>query len=64
MVQDILFGTPMPHEVNVDLGIMDPEYVNIVFNGHQPWGGVATIQKAKWLKFNKRLRQLVQRDLE
>ncbi|AFM39770.1 carbon-monoxide dehydrogenase, catalytic subunit [Desulfosporosinus acidiphilus SJ4] len=47
MVQDILFGTPQPHEVNVDLGIMDPDYVNIVFNGHQPWAGVATIQKAK-----------------
>lgn len=47
MVQDILFGTPMPHEVNVDLGIMDPQYVNIVFNGHQPWPGVATILKAK-----------------
>ncbi|WP_088228013.1 anaerobic carbon-monoxide dehydrogenase catalytic subunit [Desulfosporosinus sp. FKB] len=47
MVQDILFGTPQPHEVNVDLGIMDPEYVNIVFNGHQPWAGAATIQKAK-----------------
>lgn len=47
MVQDILFGTPMPHEVNTDLGIMDPEYVNIVFNGHQPWPGVATMQKAK-----------------
>lgn len=47
MVQDILFGTPTPHEVNVDLGIMDPEYINIVFNGHQPWPGVATIQKAK-----------------
>jgi len=47
MVQDILFGTPKPHEVNVDLGIMDPDYVNIVFNGHQPWAGVATIQKAK-----------------
>ncbi len=47
MVQDILFGTPMPHEVNVDLGIMDPDYVNIVFNGHQPWVGVATLQKAK-----------------
>lgn len=47
MTQDILFGTPMPHEVNVDLGIMDPEYVNIVFNGHQPWPGVATILKAK-----------------
>lgn len=47
MVQDILFGTPQPHEVNTDLGIMDPEYVNIVFNGHQPWAGVATLQKAK-----------------
>ena len=47
MTQDILFGTPAPHEVNVDLGIMDPDYINIVFNGHQPWPGVATLQKAK-----------------
>ncbi len=47
MTQDILFGTPMPHEVNVDLGIMDPNYVNIAFNGHQPWIGAATLQKAK-----------------
>jgi len=47
MVQDILFGTPKPHEVNVDLGIMGPDYVNIVFNGHQPWAGVATLQKAR-----------------
>lgn len=47
MVQDILYGTPMPHEVNVDLGIMDPDYVNIVFNGHQPWVGVAALEKAK-----------------
>jgi carbon-monoxide dehydrogenase catalytic subunit len=47
MVQDILFGTPMPHETNVDLGIMDPDYVNIVFNGHQPWVGVATMLKAR-----------------
>lgn len=47
MVQDILFGTPTPHEVNMDLGIMDPDYVNVVFNGHQPWPGVATILKAR-----------------
>jgi anaerobic carbon-monoxide dehydrogenase catalytic subunit len=47
MVQDILFGTPTPHEVTMDLGIMDPDYVNIVFNGHQPWPGVATILKAR-----------------
>ncbi len=47
MTQDILFGTPYPHEVDVDLGIMDPNYVNIAFNGHQPWIGVATLLKAK-----------------
>lgn len=47
MVQDILFGTPMPHEVEVDLGILDPEYVNIVFNGHEPWVGMATYMAAK-----------------
>ncbi|WMJ80950.1 anaerobic carbon-monoxide dehydrogenase catalytic subunit [Clostridium sp. MB40-C1] len=56
MTQDILFGTPMPHEVNVDLGIMDPEYINIVFNGHQPWGGVATIQKAKMAEVQEKAR--------
>ncbi len=47
MVQDIMFGTPMPHEVDVDLGILDPDYINVIFNGHQPWAGVATILAAK-----------------
>lgn len=47
MVQDILFGTPQPHEVNVDLGIMSPDYINIVFNGHQPWAGAAMIERAQ-----------------
>jgi anaerobic carbon-monoxide dehydrogenase catalytic subunit len=54
MTQDILFGTPYPHEVNVDLGIMDPRYINIVFNGHQPWPGVATLQKAKTKEIQER----------
>lgn len=53
MTQDILFGTPTPHEVDVDLGIMDPNYVNIAFNGHQPWIGVATLQKAKKLEYQE-----------
>ncbi|HOB82647.1 MAG TPA: carbon monoxide dehydrogenase, partial [Peptococcaceae bacterium] len=54
MVQDILFGTPMPHQVDVDLGIMDPDYVNIVFNGHQPWIGVATLQKVRQPAYQER----------
>ncbi|MCK8828190.1 anaerobic carbon-monoxide dehydrogenase catalytic subunit [Natroniella acetigena] len=47
MVQDILFGTPTPHEVDTDMGILDPDYVNIMFNGHEPWTGIATIYAAR-----------------
>ena len=57
MVQDILYGTPTPHEVNTDLGIMDSEYVNIVFNGHQPWIGVATLQKAQTQEVQQRAKE-------
>lgn len=57
MCQDILFGTPMPHEVDMDLGVMDPEYVNIVFNGHEPWMGVATIYEAKKEEWQEKARQ-------
>lgn len=46
MGQDILFGTPEPHTVNVDLGIIDPAYVNIAANGHEPFIGVALIKAA------------------
>ncbi|MFP4052078.1 MAG: anaerobic carbon-monoxide dehydrogenase catalytic subunit, partial [Thermoplasmata archaeon] len=45
-VQDILFGTAEPHEAEVDMGILDPDYVNILPNGHEPFMGVALIQVA------------------
>ncbi len=54
MVQDIIFGTPTPHEVNTDLGIFDPDYINIVFNGHQPWIGALTIEKLHDPKYQER----------
>ncbi|WP_010245672.1 anaerobic carbon-monoxide dehydrogenase catalytic subunit [Acetivibrio cellulolyticus] len=54
MVQDIIFGTPSPHEVNTDLGIFDPDYINIVFNGHQPWIGALTIEKLKDPKYQEK----------
>ncbi|HJH31480.1 MAG TPA: anaerobic carbon-monoxide dehydrogenase catalytic subunit [Methanosarcinaceae archaeon] len=44
--QDILFGTPAPHEHDVDLGIIDPGYVNVVANGHEPFIGAALIAAA------------------
>ncbi|MCZ7358965.1 MAG: anaerobic carbon-monoxide dehydrogenase catalytic subunit, partial [Candidatus Methanoperedens sp.] len=46
IVQDVLFGTPAPHSVNVDLGIIDPAYVNIAANGHEPFMGAALIKAA------------------
>jgi carbon-monoxide dehydrogenase catalytic subunit len=45
--QDILFGTPEPHTSEVDMGILDKSYVNIVPNGHEPFMGAALIKIAK-----------------
>lgn len=46
LAQDALFGTASPHTVDVDLGIIDPAYVNIVVNGHEPFVGAALIKAA------------------
>ncbi len=45
--QDILFGTPRPHTINFDLGLLDPSYVNIVVNGHEPFVGMALIRHCR-----------------
>ncbi|MEM1670304.1 MAG: anaerobic carbon-monoxide dehydrogenase catalytic subunit [Candidatus Methanomethylicaceae archaeon] len=42
--QDILFGTPKPHKMYFDFGILNPDYVNIVVNGHEPFVGMALIE--------------------
>lgn len=46
-IQDILFGTAEPHEAEVDMGVLDPEYVNILPNGHEPFMGAALIMLAR-----------------
>jgi carbon-monoxide dehydrogenase catalytic subunit len=45
--QDILFGIPYPHSMRVDLGVLDPDYVNILPNGHEPFLGFAMVQLAR-----------------
>ncbi len=45
--QDILFGTPRPHKMRVDLGVLDPDYVNVLPNGHEPFLGFALIDLAR-----------------
>ena len=41
--QDILFGIPRPHQMRVDLGVLDPDYVNVLPNGHEPFLGFAMV---------------------
>jgi len=45
--QDILFGIPRPHKMRVDLGVLDPDYVNVLPNGHEPFLGFAVVQLAR-----------------
>ncbi len=45
--QDILYGIPKPHPVRVDLGVLDPDYVNVLVNGHEPFLGFAMVQSAR-----------------
>jgi len=45
--QDILFGVPRPHRMRVDLGVLDPDYVNVLPNGHEPFLGFAMVQLAR-----------------
>ncbi|MGM0493719.1 MAG: anaerobic carbon-monoxide dehydrogenase catalytic subunit [Armatimonadota bacterium] len=47
MGQDAIFGTPTPHTSHVDLGVIDPDYVNILPNGHEPFIGFALVQAAE-----------------
>jgi carbon-monoxide dehydrogenase catalytic subunit len=35
-VSDILFGTPSPLSVEVDMGVLKEDHVNVIINGHEP----------------------------
>ncbi|MBE0515875.1 MAG: anaerobic carbon-monoxide dehydrogenase catalytic subunit [Methanophagales archaeon] len=45
--QDILYGIPNPHKMRVDLGVLEPDYVNVLPNGHEPFLGFAMVQLAR-----------------
>ncbi len=45
--QDIIYGIPRPHRMRVDLGVLEPEYVNVLPNGHEPFLGFAMVQLAR-----------------
>ncbi|MFX0037766.1 MAG: anaerobic carbon-monoxide dehydrogenase catalytic subunit [Promethearchaeota archaeon] len=55
-IQDILFNIPKPHKMRVNLGVLDPEYVNILPNGHEPFLGFAMVQLARKPEWQERAR--------
>ncbi len=54
--QDVLFGIPEPHKMRVDLGVLDPDYVNILPNGHEPFLGFAMVQMARKAEWQEKAR--------
>lgn len=52
--QDILFGIPRPHRMRVDLGVLNPDYVNVLPNGHEPFLGFAMVQLARDPKWQQK----------
>lgn len=55
--QDMIFGIPRPHNMRVDLGVLDPDYVNILPNGHEPFLGFALVQLARGEEWQEKARQ-------
>ncbi len=54
--QDVMFGVPRPHSMRVDLGVLDPDYVNVLPNGHEPFLGFAMVQLARQEEWQERAR--------
>lgn len=61
--QDILFGIPRPHPMRVDLGVLDPDYVNVLPNGHEPFLGFALIQLARQPQWQEKAKKAGARGL-
>jgi carbon-monoxide dehydrogenase catalytic subunit len=56
--QDILFHVPRPHPMRVDLGVLDPDYVNVLPNGHEPFLGFAMVHLARQPKWQEKAKRM------
>ncbi len=56
--QDILFNIPRPHKIRVNLGVLDPDYVNILPNGHEPFLGFAMVQLARKKEWQEKAKKV------
>jgi len=49
-ISDILFGTPKPVTSEANLGVIDPEYVNLAVHGHNPLLSEMIVRAAREMK--------------
>ncbi len=56
--QDILFNIPKPHKMRVNLGVLDPDYINVLPNGHEPFLGFAMVQEARKPKWQEKAKNV------
>ncbi len=56
--QDVLYGIPKPHKMRVDLGVLEPDYVNVLPNGHEPFLGFAMVQLARKPEWQKKAKDV------
>jgi len=56
--QDVLYGIPKPHNMRVNLGVLDPDYVNVLPNGHEPFLGFAMVQLARKPEWQEKAKQV------
>ena len=48
-ISDIIFGTPKPTVSEANLGVIDPDYVNVATHGHNPTLSEMVVQAAREL---------------
>jgi anaerobic carbon-monoxide dehydrogenase catalytic subunit len=56
-MQEILTGTAKPVESSVNIGILDPDSVNIIMHGHQPLLAIKVLETARDQKWQQKARE-------
>ncbi|MFX1487619.1 MAG: anaerobic carbon-monoxide dehydrogenase catalytic subunit [Promethearchaeota archaeon] len=57
-LQDVMFNIPKPHKMRVNLGVLNPDYVNVLPNGHEPFLGFAMVQLARRPEWQERAKEV------
>ncbi|MFX1476906.1 MAG: anaerobic carbon-monoxide dehydrogenase catalytic subunit [Promethearchaeota archaeon] len=57
-LQDVMFNIPKPHKMRVNLGVLDPDYVNVLPNGHEPFLGFAMVQLARRPEWQEKAKEV------